>query len=221
MSRNSNNRVFGVLFSSINLFSIHQLSTVSLGSIAERSGNPSQAGEGDRAAVEVVDSLTFLTVPAYSEKVHGQGNPRQLRTHRHQILKAKETRSMQSYEIRAGRVHLQVVSHQNCLTNISSLSPFSRDPGKFSAPLKITSVFYCWERIPVFTETGFLIFTEADSGIPPKAQKLAGKINENFPLVCLFFLNLLRVYSNYRSRSPSALQINCTFQTSGVGCAMV
>lgn len=89
---------------------------------------------------------------------------------------------MQTYKIRAGMVHLQVVSQNNCLTNISRLSPFSRDPGKFSTPLKITSVFYCWERIPVFTETGFLILTEADAGIPQK-RNLAGKINETFPLI--------------------------------------
>lgn len=62
-----------MLFSSINLFSIHQLSTVSLGNRSVRSGSPSQGGEGDRGAVEVGDSLPFsqslLTVEKFMGKV--------------------------------------------------------------------------------------------------------------------------------------------------------
>jgi len=102
---------------------------------------------------------------------------------RSRTLKAKETRSMHTYKTRAGRVHLQAVSHQSYLTNICRLSSFSRDPGKFSTPLKITSVFYGWERVPVFTETGFLIFTETGAGIPQKVRNGQAKLMRLFHLL--------------------------------------
>lgn len=138
---------------------------------------------------------------------------------RSRALKAKKTGSIQIYKIRAGKVHLQVVSHSNCLTNISPLSPFSRDPGKFSAPLKITSVFYCWERISVFTNPRFLIFTEADAGLPQNLRNWQAKLTRLSHLLLKKYL--LWVYSTCRSRGPSTLQISCTFQWSAVGRAMV
>lgn len=93
MSRNSNIRVFGVLFSSINLFSTHQLP---LGSRLETSGSPFQGQEGDRAAV-VGDSLTFVMILSHSGQVQGQGNPAQLPTDtKSMALEATETRDRQS-----------------------------------------------------------------------------------------------------------------------------